>query len=217
MLQQSRRDRPGPRRNVLTVHDVPTRLGEPVLTGPLREPTSWLTWLEDAFAASPRRFDHVRAVWQRAVELRQLELAWLEPSRSERLELAALLHDVGRALDPDNTEPHGFVGARFLDSVGLGDVAPLVAHHSGAQLEAAARGMSDLDQWFCSDPDLLAVLTFLDRTTSPTGQRVSLANRRAELANRYGHSSPQLHRFDAILPDVSRGQMLLDTQQHPAD
>jgi HD superfamily phosphodiesterase len=55
---------------------------------------------------------------------------------SERLELAALLHDVGKALDPDDTEPHGFVGAKLLDSLGLHDVAPLVAHHSGARLEA---------------------------------------------------------------------------------
>lgn len=168
-----------------------------------------MTWLAAAFTSSPHRFDHSHTVWQRAVELRRLELDWLDPSQSARLELAALLHDVGRALDPDNNEPHGFVGARFLDAVGLDDVAPLVAHHSGARLEAAARGMSDLDHWVCDQPDLLAVLTFLDRTTSPSGQRVSLSTRRADLANRYGQSSAAVPRFDAVLPEVRRGQRLL--------
>jgi predicted HD phosphohydrolase len=116
---------------------------------------------------------------------------------ADRLELAALLHDVGRALDPRNSEPHGFVGARFLDACGLDDVAPLVAHHSGAQLEAAARGMTDLDRWITIEPDLLHVLTFLDRTTSASGERVSLAERRLDIAVRYGADSRQVEIFDA--------------------
>jgi hypothetical protein len=118
----------------------------------------------------------MHAVWQRAVDLRSLDLPWLDPAMARRLELAALLHDVGRALDSDNTEPHGFVGARFLDAVGLDDVAPLVAHHSGARIEAVQRHMPDRDLWVCTEPDLLAVLTFLDRTTSPTGERVTLTD-----------------------------------------
>ena len=120
--------------------------------------------------------------------------------------------DVGRALDPDNTEPHGFVGARFLDALGLDDVAPLVAHHSGARVEAAQRAMTDRDRWITDEPDLLAVLTFLDRTTSVTGQRVSLIQRRDDIGARYGTGSPQIQRFDATLPDVRRAQKLLDTR-----
>lgn len=185
------------------------RIDVPELTGPLRDPTSWLTWLADAFSCTPQRFDHLHEVWQRAIELRRLELAELEPEMSDRLELAALLHDVGRALDPGNTEPHGFVGARFLDELGLDDIAPLVAHHSGARVEAAQRGMTDRDRWITAEPDLLAVLTFLDRTTSPTGERVLLAQRRDDIAARYGTGSPQVQRFDATLADVRRAERLL--------
>lgn len=186
------------------------RLEVPELTGPLRDPTSWLTWLAEAFRSTPDRFHHVHAVWQRAVDLRNLEMPWMEPAMSHRLELAALLHDVGRALDPDNTEPHGFVGARFLDALGLDDIAPLVAHHSGARLEAAERNMAERDRWISGDRDLLAVLTFLDRTTSPTGDRVSLAQRRDDIAGRYGNGSMQARVFDSTLPELRRAQELLD-------
>jgi hypothetical protein len=120
---------------------------------------------------------------------RDLDLAWLDAERRQRLELAALLHDVGRSIDPEDTEPHGFVGARFLDDLGLVDVAPLVAHHSGARLEAVARGMAGRDRWTVDEPDLLALLTFLDRTTSATGQPVSVTKRRDDLVARFGTGS----------------------------
>ena len=186
-----------------------TRPAPPVLTGPMRDATSWLTWLAEAFTFAPDRYHHMHAVWQRAVELRDLDIRWLEPDMQQRLELAALLHDVGRALDPDNTEPHGLVGARFLDDLGLHDIAPLVAHHSGARLEAEARGMSDGDRWHASEPDLLAVLTFLDRTTSPSGERVTLAQRRDGVVARYGADSRQARNFDATQDEVHRAQQLL--------
>lgn len=178
----------------------------------MREPTSWLTWLTEVFAATPHRFRHMQTVWERAVALRSLDLPWLKPAMSDRLELAALLHDVGRALDPDDSEPHGFVGARLLDSLGLDDIAPLVAHHSGARLEAAARGMADRDRWTVGEPDLLAVLTFLDRTTGSSGGTVSLAQRRSDLATRRGEGSFQLRIFDATMSDVRRAQQLLGAQ-----
>lgn len=191
------------------MHDVATRYKSPDLTGPRREPTSWLAWLADAFHLTPDRFSHLHTVWRRAVELRYHDVLSLDPTMSDRLELAALLHDVGRALDPIDEQPHGFVGARLLDDLGLHDVAPLVAHHSGARFEAAARGMSDRDRWTTEEPDLLAILTYLDRTTSATGEPISLAARRHDLARRHGDDSLQLRIFDATLPEVRRGQQLL--------
>lgn len=191
------------------MQQVATRYEIPRLTGPARQPASWLTWLEGAFSCAPQRFRHVHSVWRRAADLRHVGPAWLEPPASDRLELAALLHDVGRALDPDDTEPHGFVGARLLDSLGLHDVAPLVAHHSGARFEAAARGMSDRDWWSADEPDLLAMLTFLDRTTSANGDTVSLDRRRHDIAMRYGERSLQLRTFDATSAEVRRAQTLL--------
>ena len=211
MSHASRAPHPVDGSSLDAVQQVANSYGLPGLTGPVREPTSWLTWLDEAFHSTPHRYRHLHSVWQRAVALRDLDLAWLEPAMSERLELAALLHDVGKALDPDDTEPHGFVGAKLLDSLGLEDVAPIVAHHSGARLEADARGMSDRDLWTNDEPDLLAVLTFLDHTTSSNGEVVTLAQRRQDIAARHGENSIQLRTFDETMPDIRHAQQLLNT------
>ena len=177
----------------------------------LRDSGTWLHWLDEAFRATPVRTWHSRSVWHRAVSARRHELHWLSADRMETLELATLLHDIGRALDPDDTEPHGFVGARFLDEVGLTDVAPLVAHHSAAQYEAADRGMSHLDVWQ-ADSQLLAILTYFDRTTAPTGESVTFEERRADIARRYGAHSAQVRWFDHALPIARHGASLLQMQ-----
>jgi HD domain len=179
------------------------------LEGPIRRPESWLVWLRAVFAGQPSRFEHVHTVWVRACELRLLGLDWYDDARAERLELAALLHDVGRALDPDDTEPHGFVGARFLDGLGLHDVAPLVAHHSAARFEAELRGMTHLDDWRVAEPGLLHLLTLLDRTTDGRGRRVGLLERRADIERRHGRHSRQARNFDASLPAVDAALTLL--------
>lgn len=196
------------------MHDVATRYEFPDLTGPLREPSSWLAWLAEVFRPAPDRFDHLHAVWQRAVDLRHHDGVCLGAATWDRLELAALLHDVGRGLDPFDEEPHGFTGARLLDSLGLHDVAPLVAHHSGARFEAVARGMSDRNRWTTEEPDLLAILTYLDRTTSATGEPVSIAQRRHDISRRHGNDSLQVRNFDATLPEVRRAQQLLGLRAH---
>ncbi len=127
------------------------------------------------------------------------------------LELAALLHDIGRALDPLDLSPHGFVGAQFLDDLGLTDIAPLVAHHSGARLDAAARGLEHLDRWESADPELQALLDYADRTVNSRGQMVTLAQRREELVARCGEGSAKTARFDLLLPDALRTEAWLAT------
>lgn len=188
---------------------------DPVLSGPIRHPESWIGWLrDDAFADRPQRFAHLHTVWVTARRVRTLGLPWYDDARAERLELAALLHDVGRALDPHDTEPHGFVGARFLDGLGLHDVAPLVAHHSAARFEAALRGMSHLDEWDVDEPELLQLLTLIDRTTNSRGRRVRLDQRRADIERRHGRRSRHARNFDASLPDVSAALALLGGLAH---
>ena len=185
------------------------RIGSPTLrlAAPrvgLRDAGTWLHWLDEAFAATPSRTWHSRAVWHRIASARRHELRHLADERFAALELAALLHDLGRALDPSNTAPHGFVGAQYLDEVGLDDVAPLVAHHSGAREEARDRGLSHLDVWR-SDDDLLALLTYIDRTTAPNGEPVTLDERRAELVVRYGADAAPVRWFDETLPVALAG------------
>jgi hypothetical protein len=176
----------------------------------LRAPGTWLHWLDEAFAANPNRLWHSRAVWHRIATARRHELRWLGDEQADTLELAALLHDVGRALDPSDSEPHGFVGGAFLDAVGLRDVAPLVAHHSGSRSEARDRGCSHLDMW-TSDDDLRSLLTYVDRTTGPSGESVTLAERRAEIAARFGADAQPVRWFDESLVDTQRGAQLFSS------
>lgn len=183
----------------------PRRLAAPRVG--LWDPATWLHWLDEAFGASRGRLWHSRAVWHRVAEARRHELRWMDADDFATLELAALLHDIGRAIDPANSAPHGFVGASYLDEVGLHDVAHLVAHHSGARAEAAHRGMAHLDRWQ-SDDDLRSLLTYVDRTTGPRGESMTIAQRRADLARRLGPDAPQLGWFDASLDDARRGASL---------
>jgi HD superfamily phosphodiesterase len=167
-----------------------------------RDAQSWLAWIDAAFAHDRNRALHLRGVWHRIASARRLELAHLETHRLLTLELAALVHDVGRAIDPADSEPHAFAGARFLDSLGLHDVASLVAHHSGAKLEALDRDMTDLDVWPDVDRELLLLLNYADRTISSQGESVGLLQRRADIVQRRGADSPHVRRFDALLPDL---------------
>jgi len=174
-----------------------------------RDLSCWLAFVQEAFANVPGRGWHSRVVWQRVAGWRGRELAHLRPEALATLELAAVLHDIGRAIDPLDVEPHGMVGAKFLDDLGLHDVAPLVAHHSGAQLDAAERGMQHLDLWAPADPELQALLDYADRTVNSRGQMVTLAARREGLVERYGDHSSQVERFDVLLPDALRTEAWL--------
>lgn len=170
---------------------------------------SWSEWLREVFADRPERYSHSLAVGHRAALHARIELRHLDHARLDRFVLGALLHDIGRAIDPDDTEPHGIVGARYLDGIGLHDVAPFVAHHSGGRVEAALRGHRDLDRWTVTDRDLHAVLTYLDRTTSTGGEPVTLGERRTDLISRYGDGSIQLAVFEASIVDARRGADVL--------
>ena len=167
-----------------------------------RDPQSWLAWVDAAFSDDRNRALHSRGVWHRIAAARRLELAHLGADRMLSLELAALVHDIGRAIDPADTEPHAFVGARYLDVVGLHDVASLVAHHSGAKLEALDRDMIHLDLWPDVDRELLQLLNYADRTVNAVGESVTLSQRRADIAVRRGDDSPSVRRFDALLPEL---------------
>lgn len=182
---------------------------EPPLIDERTQPFAWVTWLGRAFRATPDHFEHSVSVWHGARQLRFRTGGWLEPERADLLELAALLHDVGRAIDPAELEPHGVVGARFLDSVGLRSISALVAHHSGAEHAGALRGCASVHDWTVDDVELLNLLSYLDQTTGPRGEPVSLDERRAEKRARLGSGAGQLVVFDTLLPALERTERLI--------
>ena len=59
----------------------------------------------------------------------------------ETLIAAAFLHDIGYAPELAMTGFHPLDGARFVRAHGEERIARIVAHHSGARLEAELRGI----------------------------------------------------------------------------
>jgi hypothetical protein len=107
---------------------------------------------------------------------------------------AAWLHDIGYAPDLADTGFHPLDGARYLsDSKQASDMlCRLVAHHSGAMIEAAEYGLADqLAREFGPAPgDLTDALTYCDMVTGPDGQQFSVEQRLAEIRGRYGPDDP---------------------------
>jgi hypothetical protein len=78
--------------------------------------------------------------------------------------------------------------ARYLRRIGADDrLAGLVAHHSGAVFEAERRGLlAELAEFEDERTPLRDALWWADLTTTPDGERTTLAARVAEIEQRYG-------------------------------
>jgi hypothetical protein len=118
----------------------------------------------------------------------------LSAEDADLLVAAALLHDVGYAPSLRRLGFHAVDGARFLRAHGQERLARLVAHHSGARFEAEERDLvEELAAFPVEDGPVMDALTFADMTTGPTGQRMTLAQRIADVQRRYPSSDP-VHR-----------------------
>jgi putative nucleotidyltransferase with HDIG domain len=181
----------------------------------LSDQDAWFASIRAAFAGSdPRRLAHIETVWRRGRQVAHFS------DQPERFALACLLHDVGRALDPDDREQHALVGARYLRSLGLDEsLVRLVAQHSGARHACAQRGCSaELEAYPLpeaeTEPQLRAeheLLSYLDATTGPDGMVVSVAERGAELAVRYGCESRQVAGFALRQEEIRCGRAHFQT------
>jgi HD domain len=137
------------------------------------------SWLADRGA----RWEHVRGVARQALRVSPA----LDEDDRPYLVAAAWLHDIGYAPALAATAFHPLDGARHLRALGYERLAGLVAYHSSARWEAEALGLSDDLAVFSREDSATAdALTYCDMTTSPTGQRVTLTERLAEIAERYG-------------------------------
>jgi HD domain len=133
----------------------------------------------------PRRWAHTQGVAATARGLAPV----LGPD-TNLVTAAAWLHDIGYAPSVAATGFHPLDGARHLrDAEGAsGMLCRLVAHHSCAMNEAIERGLArELAAEFRpARRDLADALIYCDMTTSPDGDRVSIARRLAEIRSRYG-------------------------------
>ena len=133
------------------------------------------------------RWLHVQAVGRSAEELRARGF-----DVSEAVVMAAWLHDVGYADTVANTGFHPLDGAEWLRQQAAPEgVVALVAYHSAAQYEAEARGLADaLARFPAPDQDQMDILTLIDMSTGPTGERVAVNERLAEILERYPPDRP---------------------------
>jgi hypothetical protein len=151
-------------------------------------------WAEDTArsilrTSLPRRWAHSQGV---AAQARGL--APILGKDTDLVTAAAWLHDIGYAPDLSDTGFHPLDGARYLsDTRQASDMlCRLVAHHSGAMIEAAEYGLaSQLARQFEPAPgDLADALTYCDMVTGPDGQELSVEQRLAEIRTRYGPDDP---------------------------
>ncbi len=145
---------------------------------------------ELALSSTGDRWLHTQSVARAASRLRDQSL-----DVSDAVISAAWLHDVGYALDLVSTGFHPIDGARWLAAQDVPEgVVALVAHHSGARFEAEERGLAhELAKFPEPDDEQLDVLTLVDMTVGPRGQRVSLEVRFLDILDRYPAADP-VHR-----------------------
>ena len=124
------------------------------------------------------RWTHVQAVGRAAEQLCR------EHGVVDDLAAAAWVHDIGYAPALSATDFHPLDGARHLSSIGASQVVvSLVAYHSGSWFEAQERGLlAQLAQIPAPPPDLLDLLTYIDMTTDPAGEPVTIDVRLDEIS-----------------------------------
>lgn len=146
---------------------------------------------EELLAPLGDRWAHTQGVAERAVAAGRA----VRVEGREVLVVAAWLHDVGYAPALVDSGLHPLDGARFLARGDVDEhVVALVAHHSGADVEAQERDLAaELASIPRPDPVLLDALTFADMTTGPQGDAVDVEQRLAEILSRYSPTDP-VHR-----------------------
>lgn len=149
------------------------------------------TLAERLVAPLGRRWAHVQAVADRAAHV----AAAVPVAARDALIAAAWLHDIGYSPEIGHTRFHPLDGARYLRDEGWAEeIVCLVAHHSGAEFEAAERGLStELEEFPFPDGPVLDALVAADLTTGPGGERLSYDDRIAEILSRYQPDDP-VHR-----------------------
>ena len=151
-----------------------------------------------------RRWSHVAAVGAAAERI-----AAAFGDDSETLVCAAYLHDIGYAPEIAETGFHPLDGGRFLRTHGHEQLACLVAHHSGARIEAELRGIVGYcDEFPFADGRLDHALTSCDLTTGPDGSAVSLQRRVNEIVERYGPDAVTARAIVAGVPEFKRAVRL---------
>src|SRR5664280_85051 len=163
------------------------------------------------------RWRHTQAVAARAKSAGGA----VDPPDRDLLVAAAWLHDIGYADSVTDTGLHPLDGAEYLTRLGFAPrLVALVAHHSCARFEAAERGLKEPLATYARETGPVAdALIYADMTTGPTGETVAVADRIAEILERYPPEHP-VHRAIAraraeLVASVHRTQQRLGAADQP--
>jgi hypothetical protein len=146
-----------------------------------------------------RRWLHVQRVAATAEVL-----AEVLPEAREQLVVAAWLHDVGYSRELVVAGFHPLDGARYLAGLDVDPlIVSLVAHHTGATVEAEERGLADELAEFPEPPaPLLDILTAADVLSGPDGSPIEPRERIDEALRRYPPGDPVHRALSRSGPDL---------------
>lgn len=155
----------------------------------------------------PIRYAHSLGVARRANQLALL--TDLSPAWVDWITAAGLVHDVGYGASRSGM--HAQDGAEVLVERGgdLAELAPLVAWHSTARWEYAARAMPT-PPWERPIGLDAAVLWVADFTTTPTGEPTTIDARVSEIRSRYPQDSPVIEALAASADELAETLSLVE-------
>jgi hypothetical protein len=164
----------------------------------------------------PRRWAHTQGVAAQAQKIGPIL-----GRDADVVEAAAWLHDIGYSPDLVGTGFHPLDGARYLRDAWRASpqLCCLVANHTGALIEAEERGLAEqlATEFPAPDSLLYDALTFCDLRTGPDGRSLSVEQRLAEIAARYGPDhivSRSIARSSGQLRDSARAICELAERGH---
>lgn len=132
------------------------------------------------------RMTHIRAAAEKAVVL--APKIFVDPNEVELVVAAVWLHDIGYSPALIQTGFHPLDGAQWLVGQGQDALASLVAYHSDAREQAAGLGLLEALREIPPTPNPLhqQFVDGIDATTGPRGEVLTVNERIAEVAQRYG-------------------------------
>jgi HD superfamily phosphodiesterase len=147
---------------------------------------TWSATEAERLSAFGTRWQHSCAAAERAREIGGAVAA----SDRSTLISAAYLHDIGYLPELVVYGFHPIDGACWLRLQGLDRLADLVAHHSGAIVQARARGLGAIMAEFIDERSCVSdALTYCDLMTGPAGESVAVAHRLSDIERRHGTDS----------------------------
>ena len=153
---------------------------------------------------SPEVIRHSLAVEQKALEIAKRIIENGHAVDLERVELGAILHDIGRS--KTHGIEHGIRGAEILRKRGLDEFVGFAEGHMGAGIpasEAKELGLPERD--FIPEALEEKIVAYADKLVAGAGS-IPFEEARGQLKAQLGADHPALKRLDALHAEIQKLQ-----------